>query len=189
MGKRVAIMKTKINYNNPRIDTVNANIFDTIDSIFNHSPASINIFIPNVCPINNDGISSFSRELYRRFPIVEASLNVTANKKPGRVCFVDVKTNPKNKSKIIVSNMFCQISVPKPKRSLHYGQLVFCMYEIKQKLIELQKNNPDFVSEIHSPKFGVGITGGNWNFISDLVIDIWGDFRVVAYNHLVERDK
>lgn len=188
MAKRDIIMKTKTNYNTQRIEPVNSNIFESIESAINYSSASVNIFIPNVCPIGNDNISSFSKELYRRFPIIEASLNVTANRKPGRVCFVDVKTNPKNKSKIIVGNMFCQTSASKPKRSLHYGQLVFSMYEVKQKLSELAKNNPDFVTEIHCPKFGVGIAGGNWNFISDLIIDIWGDFRVIAYNHLIERD-
>lgn len=182
-------MKTKTNYSPLKIDPVNADIFDSVESIINNLPKSTNVFIPNVCPIGNDNISSFSKELYRRFPIIDANLNVTANKKPGRVCFVDVKTNQKNKSKLIVGNMFCQTALSKPKRSLHYGQLVFCMYEIKQKLLEIQKNNPDFTTEIHCPKFGVGITGGNWNFISDLIIDIWGDFTVVAYNHLVERDK
>lgn len=182
-------MKTKINYNIQRIEPVNSNIFNEIESSINHSSSSVNIFIPNVCPIGSDNISSFSKELYKRFPIVEASLNVTANKKPGRVCFVDVKTNPKNKSKILVGNMFCQTAGSKSKRSLHYGQLVFSMYEVKQKLLELTKNNPDFITEIHCPKFGSGIAGGNWNFISDLIIDIWGDFRVIAYNHLIERDK
>lgn len=181
-------MKTKTNFNAQRIDPINSNIFDSIESAINHSSTSVNIFIPNVCPIGNTNISSFSKELYKRFPIIEASLNVTANKKPGRVCFVDVKTNPKNKSKIIVGNMFCQTVVSKPKRSLHYGQLVYSMYEIKQKLLELSKNNPDFNTEIHCSKFGVGIAGGNWNFISDLIIDIWSDFRVIAYNHLIERD-
>lgn len=188
MVKRI-IMKTKTNFSIPKIDTVNSNIFDTIDANINYSGKSINIFIPNVCPIGNDNISSFSKELYRRFPILEASLNVTANKKPGRVCFVDVKTNPKNKSKIIICNMFCQTSVSKPKRSLHYGQLVFCMYDIKQKILELQKNNPDFTNEIHCPKIGVGISGGNWYFIADLIFDIWSEFRVTAYNHIIERDK
>ena len=181
-------MKTKTNFNGQRIDPINSNIFDSIESAINYSSISVNIFIPNVCPIGGTNISSFSKELYKRFPIIEASLNVTANKKPGRVCFVDVKTNQKNKSKIIVGNMFCQTAVSKPKRSLHYGQLVYSMYEIKQKLLELSKNNPDFNTEIHCSKFGVGVAGGNWNFISDLIIDIWSDFRVVAYNHLIERD-
>lgn len=189
MAKRDIIMKIKTNYSLQRIEPVNSNIFESIESTLNHSPTSVNIFIPNVCPIGNENTSSFSKELYRRFPIVEASLNVTANKKPGRVGFVDVKTNPKNKSKIIVGNMFCQTQASKPKRSLHYGQLVFCMYDIKQKLLDLQINNPDFTNEIHCSKFGVGLAGGHWNFISDLIIDIWGDFRVIAYNHLIERDK
>ena len=188
MAKRDIVMKTKSNYTIPRLDVANASIFDRIDEQINYSKTSVNILVPNVCTISGENVSSFSKELYRRFPIVEASLNVTANKKPGRVSFVDVKTNPKNKSRIIVGNMFCQTAVQKPKRSLHYGQLVICMYDIKQKLIDIQKNNPDFTNEIHCPKIGVGISGGNWNFISDLIVDIWGDFRVVAYNHLIERD-
>lgn len=189
MAKRDITMKTKNNYHVPRIDTTNDSIFDRIEEQINYSKTSVTILVPNVCPIGNTNVSSFSRELYKRFPIVEASLNVTSNKKPGRVSFVDTKTNPKNKSKIIVANMFCQTSVARPKRSLHYGQLVFCMYEIKQKLLELQKNNPDFTNEIHCPKIGVGVSGGNWNFISDLIVDIWGEFRVIAYNHLIDKDK
>jgi hypothetical protein len=180
-------MKTKTNYSIPSVDSVNANIFDSAESAINLSSSSVNIFIPNVCSIVEDNVSSFSRELYKRFPIVEASLNVTSHKKPGRVAFVDVKVNNKNKSRIIVGNMFCQTQARKPKRALHYGQLVFAMYEVKQKLLEFQKNAPDFTNEIHCPKMGVGIAGGNWNFISDLIVDIWGDFRVVAYNHLIER--
>jgi hypothetical protein len=37
--------------------------------------------------------------------------------------------------------------------------------------------------EIHCPKFGSGIAGGNWNFISDLIQDIWGSYDVFVYTY------
>ena len=37
--------------------------------------------------------------------------------------------------------------------------------------------------EIHAPKFGSGLAGGNWYFINDLIEDIWGDFNVYIYNY------
>ena len=85
--------------------------------------------------------------------------------------------------------MFCQNNIKKNKRVLHYGQLVMCMYEVKAKLLEYNKQNPDFVTEIHCPKFGTGIFGGNWNFISDLIIDIWPEYKIFVYNRLTERNE
>jgi hypothetical protein len=43
------------------------------------------------------------------------------------------------------------------------------------------KNNENI--EIHAPKFGSGLAGGNWNFISDLIEDIWGKYNVFIYNY------
>jgi len=37
--------------------------------------------------------------------------------------------------------------------------------------------------EIHCPKFGSGLSGGDWNFISDLIDDIWGKYTVFIYNY------
>jgi hypothetical protein len=36
--------------------------------------------------------------------------------------------------------------------------------------------------EIHCPKFGSGLAGGNWAFIEDLIEDIWGKYSVTVYN-------
>jgi hypothetical protein len=36
--------------------------------------------------------------------------------------------------------------------------------------------------QIHAPKFGCGLAGGNWNFISELINDIWGKFFVTVYS-------
>jgi hypothetical protein len=37
--------------------------------------------------------------------------------------------------------------------------------------------------EIHAPKFGSGLAGGNWNFISDLIEDIWSKHTVYIYDY------
>ena len=39
--------------------------------------------------------------------------------------------------------------------------------------------------EIHCPKFGSGLAGGNWNFISDLIDDVWGRYNVTV--HILDR--
>jgi hypothetical protein len=35
--------------------------------------------------------------------------------------------------------------------------------------------------QIHAPKFGCGLAGGNWNFIQDLITDIWKNIQVFVY--------
>ena len=42
-------------------------------------------------------------------------------------------------------------------------------------------NNQEKI-EIHCPKFGSGLAGGNWEFIKDLIEDIWGRYFVTIYN-------
>jgi hypothetical protein len=49
-------------------------------------------------------------------------------------------------------------------------------------------NNTGFLNgqekvEIHCPKFGSGLAGGNWDFISNLIEDIWSKYHVTVYNY------
>ena len=48
----------------------------------------------------------------------------------------------------------------------------------------LKEQDNDVMLEIHSPKFGMGYPGGKWEFIQNLVEDIWRDKNVFVYNHL-----
>ena len=77
--------------------------------------------------------------------------------------------------------MLCQSDNTKNSRSIHYGALVKCMYSIKYYAEDLYKNYPDFKVEIHSAKIGVGVQGGNWNFINDLMLDIWPEIKIQIY--------
>jgi hypothetical protein len=42
-------------------------------------------------------------------------------------------------------------------------------------------NSTESRVEIHAPKFGSGLAGGNWLFISDLIDDIWGNINTFIY--------
>jgi hypothetical protein len=56
------------------------------------------------------------------------------------------------------------------------------MNDIRNKILSLSKNNiEDIKYEIHAPKFGSGLAGGNWNFIENLIEDIWIDIPVYIY--------
>ena len=69
-------------------------------------------------------------------------------------------------------------------RPLNYLALAKSMNSLSQYI----HTNTGFLTksekiEIHCPKFGAGLAGGNWNFISDLIQDIWGKFFVTVYNY------
>jgi hypothetical protein len=56
------------------------------------------------------------------------------------------------------------------------------MNQVRSYTKELQKNSENARVEIHSPKFGSGLAGGNWNFIEELIKDIWYDCEVFVYS-------
>ena len=47
------------------------------------------------------------------------------------------------------------------------------------KKISLEFEKP---FQIHAPKFGSGLAGGNLNFIADLIDDIWGNIETYIYH-------
>lgn len=164
---------------NTALNACNTDIFKSISHIINND-ASKHIILPNVCSPMNKFISGFSKELYKHYPEIETTININT---PKKMCScITVKTNPKTKSQLIVANMYCQTKNSQ-KRIINYGQLVLCMYEIKNIIFDLKHKFPDFSTEIHCTKFGIGMAGGNWNFISDLINDIWNNNNVYVYNH------
>jgi len=44
-----------------------------------------------------------------------------------------------------------------------------------------EKFDKDQSVQIHAPKFGCGLAGGNWNFVSELIRDIWSNIPVFIY--------
>lgn len=163
-------LKYKSTPNTYRI--VTDNIFDSIVK----SNTKYNIVIPHVC--NNKDIfgGGFTAGIVKHYPVVEKNYHLLGKQCVlGYTQFVTAHHNKINDTKIIFANMIAQngtISKLNP-RPLNYYHLAVCMKTVSNYLY----NNFDKDEvQIHAPKFGSGLSGGNWNFVSDLINDIW-------YNH------
>ena len=78
-----------------------------------------------------------------------------------------------------VANMIAQNETIKTnERPLQYSSLIECMASITN-FSWLYPNG-----EIHAPKFGSGLAGGKWEFIEDLIEEIWcPHFKVTVYEY------
>ena len=85
----------------------------------------------------------------------------------GRVQFVEV-TNT-----LVVANM-CAQTLENVSRPLYYNHLVNCM-ELVEEHAHIHK------ATVHAPLSGAGLANGNFEFIQDLMLDIWTDIDVNIY--------
>lgn len=163
------------------LDLVNTDIFKNIKNI-NNSNVPVHIIVPNI--IGDAHVSGFSKQLYEHYPLVEANTYVGSHKK-NKTSFIELCSNQKTKAKIIVANMYFPTNT-KAKRTINYGHLVLYFYQIKEYIHELKKKFPDFAVEIHSPRLGTGIFGGNWNIIAELMEDIFTNNKTIIYNYRLD---
>lgn len=156
------------------------NIFDVaierVKSDFNGAT----VIIPHVC--NNIGLfgAGFALDLKNKFPIVATNFELLGKKtKLGYVQYVEVLKNHNYGHKLIIANMIAQnktISYHN-KRPLNYESLVKCMIDIRNYINGIDSDT----IEIHCPKFGSGLAGGNWLFIQDLINDVWNNIQITVY--------
>ena len=71
-------------------------------------------------------------------------------------------------------------------KPIKYAALVKSMEKVAQIINDYNLNYPsssDKQIAIHTPKFGCGLAGGNWDFIEELIIEIWcmKDIDVTVY--------
>jgi hypothetical protein len=176
------IMKTK---NNPSFATLKGDVIEySVKRLYESTDNTI-IFVPHVC--NNMGSfgAGFAKHIGEKFPIVKENFLMLTkiDCKLGKVQFVKALENAKHKQKLVIANMISQngfISRSNP-RPINYASLVYCMTEIKHVCDKLISE--DVNVEIHCPKFGSGLAGGNWNFITNLIEDIWNTMPVYIYNY------
>lgn len=166
----------------------NISIFDSISKMLDQPNQTKTLIIPHVC--NNENVfgAGFAKAIGDVFPEVKYNYHLLG--KPflqqnlGYVQFIDIKLPKNNNIKLVVANMIAQnglVSI-KNNRPLNYGALAICMYRIKNYIKELKTNFHDMQNiEIHSPKFGSGLAGGNWIFISEMIKDIWHDIPILVY--------
>ena len=184
-------MKTKKQYPDHKFMTVNTNIFESINTIVRSEQHGCSIVLPHVC--NNIDLygAGFAAQVANNFPKAKIDYHLLGKNflrnNFGYAQIIKVYQEPKYGHCLYVANMIAQNGVigPKNPRPLNYFALVKAMNTVSSFIV----NNTGFISgtekvQIHCPKFGSGLAGGNWYFISDLIDDIWSKFSVVVYNYI-----
>lgn len=165
---------------NTKISTIKSNIFDVSKNRVNDKFSGCTVIIPHVC--NNIGLfgAGFCHAVRNEYPVVASNYELLGKKiKLGYVQYVKVIEDPTYKHELIFANMIAQNgTIGKNNfRPLNYESLVRCMINVRETIKGLDKEK----TEIHCPRFGSGLAGGNWNFIEDLIEDIWSSYNICIY--------
>jgi hypothetical protein len=173
------ITKTKT-----QLPVIHGDLFDHIGKFIHHNHNGCSIIVPHVC--NNIDLfgAGFAGAVAKHYPIVKSNYHLLGKKQVlGYTQFVTVETNKEYGHKLIFANMIAQngvISHNNP-RPLNYGALVRSMMLVNQFIQQnFDATNP---VQIHAPKFGCGLAGGDWGFISDLIKDIWNNIPLFVYSY------
>lgn len=171
--------------------TKNENLFltnkDIFQSINNRACSESNgctVIVPHVCDNASLFNTGFAKLISEKFPIVKENFHILGNTaKLGTNQYISVYKNKKNHNEIIFCNMICQNKTFSTNniRPLNYAALVYSMVELKHYIAKYRKIQENIPIEIHCPKFGTGISGGEWRFIEELIYDTWKDFNVFVY--------
>lgn len=169
-------------------------LFDSIEKRISAGHAGATVFVPHVC--NNLDLfgAGFAASIANEYPVVKANYHMLGKNflrnNLGHAQILKVKEDKKYKHAFYAVNMIAQnglrsASNPRP---LNYAALVKSMVQVSHFI----QNSTGFANkteqiEIHTPKFGSGLAGGNWNFISELIEDIWGKYTVFVYQYPLEK--
>lgn len=138
-----------------------------VGDLFASLPSDRKVVIPHVC--NDEYVmgSGFVVPLIRKWPQVYEQYR---NNRPpiGESQFVVVEDN------IVVANMVAQhLTVRSHAKPIRYLHLANCMEQVRQFA------QGDY--EIICPLFGAKLAGGNWDFIEELIDEIWKELTVTVY--------
>lgn len=183
-------MSILINKNKSSFVYSNNNLFEIAMNRVTATHNGATVIVPHVCNNIDTFGAGFAAQVAKYFPIVKENYHLLGKNflknNLGHSQFIDVYENKQYKHKLIFVNMISQNGIrsntnPRP---LNYAALCKAMVSvssyIRMNTEWLQKNQ---YVEIHAPKFGSGLAGGNWNFISDIIDDVWSKFFVTIYNY------
>lgn len=167
------------------INIIKGDLFDNIEQIVRAGNNGSSVVVPHVC--NNIDLfgAGFAAETARHYPIVKENYHLLGKSflqnNLGYVQFVEVLSDKKYEHKLVFANMIAQrgiINKTSNPRPLNYLALVKSMVGVSQYI----SKNFDGDIQIHAPKFGCGLAGGNWKFVEELVNDIWVQQSVFIYD-------
>lgn len=168
----------------------NKDLFEIAESRIKAEQNGATVFIPHVC--NNIDLfgAGFAESITNKYPEVKENYHMLGKnflrQNLGHSQIIKIKEDNKYKHSLYVVNMIAQngIRSSSNNRPLNYAALVKSMVQLSQFIhINTGYSKQTETVEIHAPKFGSGLAGGNWNFISDLINDIWGKYTVYIYNY------
>lgn len=170
----------------------NADLFETIQNRIVAGNYGATVIVPHVC--NNIDLfgAGFAAQVSHHYPSVKQDYHLLGKNflknNLGYSQILKVYEEPKFKHKLYFVNMIAQNGIKSNSnpRPINYAGLTKSMVSVAHFITLntgwLKKTEN---VEIHCPKFGSGLAGGNWSFISDLIDDIWGQFHVVVYNYVI----
>jgi hypothetical protein len=169
-----------------RLPVIYNNLFTVVEKNIRLGYNGTSIIVPHVCNNANVFGAGFAAGVAKHYPIVKENYHLLGSKflksNLGYVQFVQVAKDDSYGHRLIFANMIAQngiISKNNP-RPLNYYALVKSMAAVNNYI--KQNFDEENKVQIHAPKFGSGLAGGNWHFIEDLIHDIWSATTVFIYD-------
>lgn len=171
-------------YQNNKFIQVKGDLFNYIQDRIKSGNNGASVIVPHVC--NNIDLfgAGFAAAVSKHYPIVKENYHLLGKNflrsNLGYVQYVKTLEDKNYGHNLIFANMIAQNNTVSKSnlRPLNYRYLIQSMIDIDKFVKTKFKDNK---IEIHAPKFGCGLAGGNWNFIKDLIDDIWFDHDVYIY--------
>ena len=164
----------------------NKDLFEYVIARIDAKNNGSTVIVPHVCNNINAFGAGFAGAVASRYPIVKENYHLLGpqflKNNLGYTQYIDVYSDKEYGHKLIFANMISQnglLSNTNP-RPINYLALAKCMASISKYILS-QKDNDNPI-EIHCPKFGAGLAGGNWSFINNLIEDIWNTVPVFVYS-------
>lgn len=170
------------------LPVIYGDLFDHITQIVKAGNNGSSVIVPHVCNNVNAFGAGFAGALSNRYPIVKENYHLLGSSflknNLGYVQFIDVYKDKQYGHKLVFANMIAQNGTISKNntRPLNYLALTKSMVSVAKYIN--QNFDKDNRVQIHAPKFGSGLAGGNWSFIEQLISDIWTNIPIFIYSNI-----
>jgi len=167
------------------IPIIHNDLFNGISQNIKAGNNGTSIIVPHVCNNADAFGAGFASAVANHYPIVKENyhllgLNFLKNNL-GYTQFIEVNRDKNFGHRLIFANMISQNGIisKQNKRPLNYLALTKSMVSVAKYI--RQNFHEENKVQIHAPKFGCGLAGGNWIVIQELIKDIWTNIPVFIY--------
>ena len=148
--------------------------------LFEHVNNVSGLLIPHVVNNIKKWGAGFVVPLGRRFPCVRTRFLESNDVALGSVDYIVSEGN-------VIANMYAQNGIrnkynPQP---LCYNALLNCMIDIRRYINDINASSSNehdiIIDRILAPKFGAGLSGGDFTIIEQMVNNVWYDIDVTIF--------